>query len=466
MRRSSNGRTLRILGLLSLGVAALGFRTVAVGADHPAQALTSDGHWPQFRGAFASGVADGQNLPDEWDATTGKNIRWKVEIPGLAHASPIVWGDKLFVTSAISSRSDATIRPGLYGDGDASEDMSVHKFVLYCLDKKSGKIIWERTAHKGVPRSKRHIKATYNNCTPVTDGRHVIAHFGAEGLHAYDLEGKFLWKKDLGDLDVGAYDLPEYEWGPASSPIIYDGKVIVQCDTSQEDYLLACDTKTGETLWQTKRTELPSWGTPTVYPGNKRAELVTNGSNFIMGYDPANGEELWRLGGSSRITAPTPVFFDDLIIVCSGRGPEKPIFAIKAGATGDITLNRGEKSNTHIAWHRQKLGPYMPTPVIYQGSVYSLQNQGILTCYDLRTGDKRFRKRIPHGGAGFSASPVAADGKVFLPSEDGDVFVVRAADEFEIIATNPMGEVLMATPALSDGTLYIRGEKHLFAVGR
>jgi len=466
MRRSSNGRVLRRVGLLFSGIAAIGLRSVAVGADHPAQALTAAGHWPQFRGAFASGVADGQNLPEKWDATTGENVRWKVKIPGLAHSSPIVWSDKLFVTSAISSRDDATIRPGLYGDGDASEDVSVHKFVVYCLDKRSGKIIWEHVAYEGAPRSKRHIKATYNNCTPVTDGRHVIAHFGAEGLYAYDVDGTFLWKKDIGDLDVGAYDLAEYEWGPASSPIIHDGKVIVQCDTSQDDFLLACDVKTGETLWQTKRTELPSWGTPTVYPGDKRVELVTNGSNFIMGYDPESGNELWRLGGSSKITAPTPVFFDDLIIVCSGRGPENPIFAIKAGATGDITLKEGVDSNAYVAWHKQKLGPYMPTPVIYRGAVYMLQNQGILTSYDLRTGDKVFRKRIPHSGAGFSASPVAADGKIFLPSEDGDVFVVGAADEFEIVAENPMGEVLMATPAISDGTLYIRGQYHLFAVGR
>jgi len=466
MRRSSNGRMLRGSGWLCLGVAASVCCAVAVAADHPAETLTAAGYWPQFRGPYASGVADGQNLPEKWDAGTGENVRWKVEIPGLAHASPIVWGDKLFVTSAISSRSDATIRPGLYGDGDASEDMSVHKFVVYCLDKKSGKILWERIAYEGVPRSKRHIKATYNNCTPVTDGRHVIAHFGAEGLYAYDVDGTFLWKKDLGDLNVGAYDLAEYEWGPASSPIIHDGKVIVQCDTSEDDFLLACDVKTGETIWQTKRSELPSWGTPTIYPGEKRVELVANGSNFIMGYDPADGKELWRLGGSSKITAPTPVFFGDLIVVCSGRGPEAPIFAIKAGATGDITLNDGEKSSAHIAWHKQKLGPYMPTPLIYRGAVYALQNQGILTSYDLPTGDRLFRKRIPHAGAGFSASPIAADGMVFLPSEDGDVFVVRAASEFEIVATNPMGEVLMATPALSDGTMYIRGEKHLFAVGR
>jgi len=456
----------RLVGQHVFVVLTLAWQAVAYGGDHPAAAVAAKGHWPQFRGAFAAGVADGQNLPDEWDATTGKNVRWKVRIPGLAHASPIVWGDKLFVTSAISSRDDATIRPGLYGDGDASEDMSVHKFTVYCLDKKTGNILWERVAYEGVPRSKRHIKATYNNCTPATDGQYVIAHFGAEGLYAYDMDGKLLWKKDLGDLNVGAYDLPEYEWGPASSAIIYDGKVIVQCDTSEKDYLLACDVRTGETVWKTERNELPSWGTPTIYPGAARAELVTNGSNFIMGYDPGSGKELWRLGGSSKITAPTPVFHDDLIIVCSGRGPERPVFAIKGGATGDITLPAGQDSSAQIAWHREKLGPYMPTPVIYRGAVYSLQNQGILTSFDLRTGEKIFRKRLHHAGAGFSASPVAADGKLYCAGEDGDVFVVKASKDFEVVSQNPMGEVLMATPAISDGTLYIRGEKSLFAVGK
>jgi len=361
------------------------------------------------------GIPAHGNLPDAWDAATGKNIHWTVEVPGLAHASPIVWGDKVFVTSAISSRADATIKPGLYGDGDASKDRSEHKFVVCCYDKRTGKRLWERVAYEGVPRSKRHIKATYNNCTPVTDGKRVIAHFGAEGLFAFDLDGRPLWRKDLGDLNVGAYNDAAYEWGPASSPIIWDGKVIVQCDTSGVDYITAIDAATGKTVWTTQRVELPGWGTPTVFPDATRPELITNGSNFITGYDPSTGKELWRLGGSSQITAPTPIFADDLLVVCSGRRPQAPIFTIHAGATGDITLADGETSNQSVVWRRHKRGPYMPTPIIYRGLLYTLQNQGFLTCYDLRTGEQQYRKRLPHGGAGFSASPVAADGK--LPAE-------------------------------------------------
>ena len=428
------------------------------------EAPTDSANWPSFRGAQARGVADGQNLPERWNGSTGENIRWKVRIPGLAHSSPIIWGDRLFVTTAVSSRDDATIKPGLYGDGAASEDVSLHRWRLLCLDKRTGNVLWEQTAREGVPRSKRHIKATYANCTPATDGRYVVAHFGAEGLYAYDMNGRRVWNADLGDLDVGAYDLPEYEWGPASSPVMYRDLVIAQCDQQKGSYLIAFDVHSGKTVWKTPRDELPSWGTPTIFPGPGRVELVTNGSNFIRGYDPADGKELWRLGGSSKITAPTPVFIDDLLIVCSGRRPEKPIFAIRAGAVGDITLAEGAASNQSVLWSKSGRGPYMPTPIIYNGLLYSCENHGILSCFDVRTGHEHYRERIPHHGAGFSASPVAADANLYLPSEDGDVFVIPAGPKFQVAATNPMGEILMASPALSEGTLYIRGEHHLFAV--
>jgi len=463
--RDISFRSSTLRSVARTAVAAFSIVVFARAENAPSREITKHGHWPQFRGAYASGVADNQNLPDEWDAPSGKHIRWKKKVPGLAHASPIVWGRRLFVTSAISSRNDATFKPGLYGDGDASEDTSVHKFVLYCLDKKTGRTLWERVAYEGEPRSKRHIKATYNNCSPVTDGKRVIAHFGAEGLYAYDMDGRSLWKKDLGDLDVGAYNDPGYEWGPAGSPIIFQGMVIVQCDTSNEDFVMACDVATGETIWKTTRNEMPSWGTPTVVPG-ARPELILNGSNRIMGYDPKSGKQLWRLGDSSNITAPTPIFDGDLIVVCSGRRPTAPIFMLRAGATGDISLPDGKDGNEHVVWHRTKRGPYMPTPVIYKNRLYVLQNQGFLTSYVLGTGEQKFRVRVPHAGSGFSASPIAADDRIYLPGEDGVVFVVRAADEFDLLARNDMGEVLMATPALSDGVMYVRGQYNLFAVGK
>ncbi len=425
-----------------------------------------DHNWPSFRGPHAAGVAEGMDLPGSWDAETGKGIRFKVEIPGLAHSSPVIWGDRLFLTTAVSSEAGASFKPGLYGSGEASTDQSVHEWQILCLDKRNGKILWKETATKGRPKDKRHIKSTYANATPVTDGSHVVALFGSEGLFAYSAEGKFLWKVDVGRLDVGAYDIPSYEWGAASSPIIHDGKVIVQCDRQKGSFLLAVDVKTGRTVWKVPRDELPSWGTPTVYAGKERAELITNGSNFIRAYDPATGRELWRLGGSSKITAPTPVFAEGLIIVASGRQPERPVFAIRPGGTGDITLQAGETGSRYVAWSRTRRGGYMPTPLIYKGNVYVLDNSGLLGCYDLRTGEEHYYDRIPHRANGFSASPVAADGKIYLAGEDGLVFTVEAGAEMKLLATNPLGEPLMATPALSDGTMYFRGSHHLFAVGK
>lgn len=424
------------------------------------------GNWPSFRGPGAAGVSEGMDLPDRWDAETGQGIRFKVAIPGLAHSSPVIWGDRLFVTTAVSSEREASFKPGLYGSGEASRDRSVQEWRILCLDKQSGKLLWEKTATKGTPKDKRHLKSSYANSTPVTDGERVVALFGSEGLFCHTVQGEFLWKKDLGRMDVGAYDLPSYEWGGASSPIIHDDKVIVQCDQQKGSFLLAADLKTGRTVWLTPRDELPSWGTPTVYPGKSRAELITNGSNFIRGYDPATGAELWRLGGSSKITAPTPVYADGLIIVASGRAPERPIFAIRPGAVGDITLRDRATTNEFVAWSQTRRGGYMPTPLIYRSLVYVLNNDGLLGCYDLKTGTEHYLERVPHRSFGFSASPVAADGKLYLAGEDGLVFVIQAGTEMKLLATNPLGESLMATPGLSDGRLYLRGSRHLFAVGK
>ena len=427
---------------------------------------TSEGSWPSFRGPQASGMAGRQNLPDRWDGKTGENILWRTPIPGLAHSSPIVWGHRIFVTSAVSSDPNATFRPGLYGDGDASQDRSRQRWMIYALDKRTGKILWERTAHEGVPLDKRHIKATYANSTPATDGRIVVAWFGSQGVHAYDVNGRFLWRVDLGRLDFGAYDIPTYEWGSASSPIIWNGLVILQCDTQSDSFMLALDASTGKTVWKTERDEIPSWGTPTVAITSSGPELVANASNYIRGYDPRTGKELWRLGGSSKITAPTPIFADDKFVVVSGRAPERPIFVVRAGARGDLTLPEGKTNSEVVAWSRTGRGSYMPTPLIFDGILYVLANNGLLDAYDLRDGAEIYRQRLPLIGSGFSASPIASDGKLYLSNEDGDILVIAAGRKFTHVATNSMGEMLMATPALSDGVMYIRSSKTLFAVGR
>lgn len=440
-------------------------RTGAGGATRLHEPAPARGSWPSFRGPLGSGVADGQNLPDTWDGATGQNILWRTPIPGLAHSSPIVWGDRVFVTTAVSSNPKSTFKPGLYGDGDASDDRSRHRWMLYALDKRTGKIVWERTAFEGEPREKRHVKSTYASSTPATDGRIVVAWFGSQGVHAYDVNGTPLWQVDLGRVDMGAYDIPAFEWGPASSPIIWNGLVLLQCDTQADSFLLALNAETGEIVWKTDRDEIPSWGTPTVVETPAGPELVTNASNFIRGYDPKTGKELWRLGGSSKITAPTPIFANGLFVVASGRGPERPIFALKPGARGDLTLGQDRTSSDAVAWSKTGRGSYMPTPLAYNGILYVLANNGVFDAYDIATGDEIYRQRLTHLGSGFSASPVAADDRLYLSNEDGDILVVKAGREFDHIGTNTMGELLMATPALSDGVMYVRSSRSLFAIG-
>jgi outer membrane protein assembly factor BamB len=324
-------------------------------------------------------------------------------------------------------------------------------------------------AYEGRPKQKRHIKSTYASSTPVTNGEIVVALFGSMGLHAFDVSGKPIWSVDLGRIDAGAYDLPEYEWGTASSPIIYRDLVIVQCDQQKGSFIAAFNARTGAQVWKTMRDELPSWGTPTVYLSSKPGrtpELVTNASRFIRGYDPLTGRELWKLGGSSLITAPTPVFTDDFILIASGRRPERPIFVLRPGAHGDITLGADQTSNASVAWSKRGPGPYMPTPIIYGDLAYVLGNDGIFAAYELATGTEVYRDRMNHSGSGFSASPVASDGRLFLAAEDGDIFIVRTGRKFEIIGRHQMDEPLMATPAISNGTMYVRGQRYLTAISQ
>lgn len=422
--------------------------------------------WPSFRGREASGVSEKQDLPDTWNPATGENILWTTKIPGLAHSSPIVWGDTILVTSAISSRANATFKPGLYGDGDASDDRSPQRWMLYAIDKKTGRIRWERTATQGEPRNKRHMKSTYASASPATDGRIVVAWFGSQGVFAYDMDGGLRWSVDLGRVDMGAYDIPAYEWGPASSPIIWNGMVIIQCDTQADSFLIALNEETGETVWKTDRAELPSWGTPNVVTTSAGPELITNASNFVRGYDPKTGRELWRLGGSSNITAPTPIFANGVHIIASGRAPERPIFAVRPGARGDLTLAKDATANASVAWSKTGRGSYMPTPLAYRGLLYVLANNGVFDAYDPATGKEIYRQRLPLVGSGYSASPVAADGKIYLSNEDGEMLVVEAGSTFKHLATNSMGETIMATPALSDGVMFVRGASTLFAIGR
>ncbi len=423
-------------------------------------------NWPSFRGNGASGVADGQFPPTVWNADESLNLAWKTPIPGLAHASPVVWQDRIFVATAVSGDTSAEYRVGLYGDVDYVNDASEHVWKLYCLNRTDGSVQWQKVAHKGVPRAKRHPKATQANSTPATNGKYVVALFGSEGLVCYDMDGEVQWQTDLGLLDAGWFYDEEIQWGHASSPIVYKNSVIVQCDRSQDSYLAAFDLASGEELWRTKREEIPSWGTPTVISSKGRDELVTNSSHFVYAYNPATGEEFWRHKMNSEVVVATPVFDNDMIYVTSGYPPSRPVMAIRPGGSGDISLPDSLDATEQVAWRHKRGGTYMPTPIAYQGYFYTCNNNGILTCYDAITGEQKYRARVAgRARTAFTASPVAADGKLYFASEEGEVFVLRAGPEYELIAKNPVNEILMATPAISNGIIYIRGQHHLFAFG-
>jgi len=422
-------------------------------------------NWPTFRGPAASGIADGEKTPETWDGVKMTNVRWKTAIPGLGHSSPVVWGGKVFVTTAVGTEKDPVLRTGLYGDVDPVENESPQTWKVYALDKATGKVLWERTAFEGPFKVKRHMKATHANSTPATDGKRVVALFGSEGLYCYDMDGKLLWKKDLGVLDAGWFFNPSYQWEYASSPIIYKETVIVQADIQKGSFLAAYDLGDGHEVWRTTRDEIPSWATPTLWEGKERVELVTNATRFVRGYDPATGKELWRLKNGSEISVATPVPSQDLVFVTNGYRPVQPIFAIRRGASGDITPKESETSSASVAWAKSRGGTYMPTPIAYGEHFYTLSNDGTLTCYAALTGERVYQSRVGGKGAAFTASPVAANGKLYLASEDGMVFVVKAGPQYAELAVNQMGAVMMATPAISDGTIFIRTRGELFAIG-
>ncbi len=421
--------------------------------------------WPSFRGPGASGIGDGQGAVAEWDLATGQNIRWKTPIPGIANASPVVWGDRVFVATAISGAGNTTFRIGDYGNSASVNDMSEHTFKIYALDRGDGRIVWEREVHEGIPRTTRHPKGSHASSTPVTDGQHVVALFGTAGLLvAYGMDGELLWEKDLGVLDSGHFYAPAVQWGHSSSPIIYLDSVILQVDRQTDSFVAAYDIRTGSERWRTNRDdEIPTWGTPTIATGTAGDELITNGTK-IRGYDPETGKLRWTLAPNSEVTVATPVVGPDLVYVTGGYAPTRPIYAIRPGATGDISLEGGARSNQAIAWSSDREGTYIPTPIVYRGLLYMLNNNGIITVYDATTGERAYRARVGAGGS-FAASLVAADGRLYVASEDGDVFVLKAGREYIEIARNVMDEVIMATPAISDGLIILRTLGHVYGIG-
>jgi len=461
------------------------------GADAAQQPAPATTNWPSFRGPAAAGVSDGLELPDVFSGADGTNLAWKTEIPGLAHSSPIVWGDRVYVTTAESSGPPLRFIAELPETPESMTDTTRHEWKLLALDKSTGEVLWERTAAQGVPKTGRLRKGSFNNSTPTTDGEHIVALFGSEGLFCYDIEGNQLWHVDLGVLDAGWFFDPTFQWGTASSPIIHDGKVIVQADVRGGAFIAAFDVNDGTELWRTARDEVSGWATPLVVSSDAGVEIVTNGGRAIRGYDADSGEELWQLNAGSEIAVPTPVAAGGLVFIGSGYLPRQPIFAIRPGGRGDISLDGAQTASREVAWSTPDKGPLLSTPIVVGPYVYFLSRDGIVSCFDAGTGIHVFTEPIEAAkedtggvvapGAGeadeaaaaeeppvahYSASPVASNGKIYFASESGEIHIVQAGAFATVTATYQLGEAIFATPAISDGMLFVRGQRHLFAFSR
>lgn len=415
-------------------------------------------NWPQWRGPGSQGISKETQLPAEW--TPEKNVAWKVEVPGRGHSAPVVWNDRIFLTTAIEGDEvpgakavahTESGKPFLHPDAIGANRKHIYKVLAY--DGKSGKLLWEQTAWRGTPFDDRHRRSSYASPSVATDGRLIYAYFGAEGVYAYDMNGKPVWNTSVGKVKTLGL-------GAASSPVLHQDLVILQCDDDDgtDSAIVALDAKTGKERWRSKRPVQVSWSTPVLVNAGSRIELVTNGTEWILAYDPATGKELWRTKGVESNAIHTPVVGDGVVIVTAGF-PAKKTIAIKPGGSGDVT------NTAQILWTYRKGTAYVVSPILYEGLVYLLNDRGIMTALDARTGEIRYEGgRVPVP-ASFMASPIAANGRLLLTSEDGDTFVIKAGPKHEVLRTNSVGEPVYTTPAISNGRIYIRGEKHLFAIG-
>jgi len=425
-------------------------------------AAPADGNWTQFRGGPLGGVREGVRLPHEWSTT--KNVAWAIDIPGLAWSSPVTWNGRVFLTTVIREgkpESSKDAKKGLYAFGEKSKaPEEQYTWKVICVDESTGKVLWEKVAHHGKADRPKHSKNTYASETPVVDAQRLYVSFGNIGIFAYDHDGTELWKHALPSLPT------QMSWGPAASPTVYKDHLFFVDDNQQDSFIICLDTKSGSQLWKRKRDEKSNWASPFVWENDRRTEVVTAGTRKVRSYD-LEGNLLWELAGMSGITVPTPFAADGLLYVGSGYllDTKKPLYAVKPGASGDITLKDKTSKNDFVVWSLPKAAAYMPTPIVYQNRCYILHDMGMLACYDAKTGEPIYeRKRFPGKASGFTSSPWAYDGKIFCMSEDGDCFVVEAGPEFKVIAKNSLDDMCMATPAVTDRSLLIRTAAKLYCI--
>jgi outer membrane protein assembly factor BamB len=413
--------------------------------------------WSQFRGVTA-GVAEAEDLPETWNATT--NVVWKTEIPGRGWSSPVVAGDRIFLTSVVATAPEEAPKKGLYFGGNReTPPPDEHRWLVYAIDWKTGKRLWEREVHRGSAPA-RHLKNSYASETPVTDGAHVWVYFGGVGVFCFDREGKLAWAQPFHPYKT------RYGWGTAASPVLHGGRLYIVNDNDEQSFLAALDAKTGKQIWRVEREEGSNWATPFVWENAGRTEIVTSGTRRVRAYDP-DGKLVWELRGMSSIAIPTPFAKHGLLYLASGYVGDqvRPVFAVRPDAAGDISLKADETSNKFVAWSLPQGGPYNPSPLVYGDYYYTLLDRGFFTCHDARTGKEIYGKqRIDPAAAAFTASPWAYHGKIFALSEDGDTFVIQAGPQFKLLRKNSIDEMCMATPAIYGGSLIIRGASNLYCV--
>jgi len=439
------------------------FRTLLLLSILLSQSLQTQGdepaHWPQFRGPRSDGVSLAEQLPNTWD--TSHNVRWRVDTPGRGWSSPVVWGDRIFLTTVVRGEQGEEAKRGLYFGGNRPKPPAdVHQWRVLCLDLNSGDVLWDYLAHEAPPSSATHLKNSFASETPVVDGERIYAYFGNLGLFCLSHDGDLLWNKTVEPRKM------QLGWGTAASPALHNNTLYVVNDNEQSSHLMAIDAATGDEKWTLERDEKSNWSTPFVWVNDQRTEIITSG-NLIRSYDPS-GELLWQLGNNSSIIIPTPFATNGLLYVASGYvlSLRKPIYAIHPGATGDITLANNESTSEIIQWSQANAGPYNTSPLVYQGYLYVLLDQGFFVCYDAATGEEIYkRQRLPKGRA-FTASPWAHDGRIFCLNEYGTTFVIKAGPEFELLHTNELDEdaMCMATPAIAGSNLLIRTETALYCL--
>jgi outer membrane protein assembly factor BamB len=427
--------------------------------------LRPERQWPGFRGYMASGILDNANLPESFNLNKMENIRWKVEIPGLGLSSPVIWDNKLFITTAISQADKEGFKPGIYGDITPVKDSSVHEWKVYCYDKNTGKILWDRTAYKGIPKMKRHPKSTHANTSVATDGKYVVAFFGSEGLFCYDINGNLVWQKSFGLLKSVFFMVKTAEWEFASSPIIYNGVLIIQCDVLENSFVAAYDVITGKELWKTQRDEYPGWCTPNIYTNAGKTFVALNGYKLRAGYDFETGKEVWRMSGGGDIQIPTPITGNDMIYFNSAHGRSSPIIAVRADAVGDITLKENETTNNYVKWSVPRGGSYMHTLLLYRNHLYNVNWNGAVVCLDPFTGKEIYNAKLGKTKS-FIASPVASDGKIYIVDEEGTVYILKDGDSFNLLAEIPLNDICLTAPAITDNMIIFRTQKYLIAAGK